>query len=154
MKKAYYPAILAIIVLAIGAIIFWKRPAPAPSPTPSVNVNQPVPSVHAPIRFTGQAAIEIPATVPAGDSLTFDKVMMPAKGFVVVKDKSGKKIIGASNLLIFPETRDFKTAIAVKAGQSYIAELHGDDGDGLFDPKTDPPFIINDKTITASFKVR
>jgi len=153
MKKAYYPVILAIVVLAIGAIIFWKRQIPPP--ISSANVNQPAPAAaNAPIRFTGQAGIEIPASVPAGDSIVFTKVLMPGKGFVVVKDKSGKKIIGASDLIVSPETDDFKAAVSVKSGQTYTAELHGDDGNGVFDPKTDPPFIVNGKTVTATFKAK
>ncbi len=149
VKRSVLSVIAAIIVLAIGALLFWKRPSAPPSPSGSGGPA----STAAPIRFTGQAAIEIPATVAPTDKLVFTKVLMPGKGFVAVKDSSDE-IVGASNLLVFPETDDLRTAIAVKSGQTYTAELHGDDGDGIFDPKNDPPFIVDGKTVTTTFKVR
>jgi len=147
MRNKYLLIIIAIIVIIV-AVIIWNQQKKAPNQTAL-----PAASVNTEIKFTGQAAIEISAVVTAGDSLTFSKVLMPGNGFVAVKDKNGK-IIGASNLLIFPETRNFKTAIAVKAGQTYVAELHGDNGDGLFDPNTDPPFVVEGKTVTATFKAK
>ena len=57
-----------------------------------------------------------------------------------------------SNLMIFPETDNFKIAIALLSGKTYTAELHGDNGDGVFDPQTDPLIVIGGKTFSATFK--
>lgn len=143
--------ILAVVGLAIGFLVFNNKPTGAPplaSKAPIANV-----PTNNPIKFTGQAKIEMPAIVPAGNELTISKVLMPGHGFVVIKNQAGK-VVGASNLIIFPETDNFKMAIALLSGKTYTAELHGDNGNGLFDEPTDPPLVIGGKTISTTFKVK
>lgn len=138
--------VLAVVGLVIGFLAFNNKPSGVP---PLANN---VPTTN-PIKFSGQAKIEIPTTVPAGDSLTVTKVLMPGQGFVVIKDKAGK-IVGASNLIIFPETDNFKMTAPLASGKTYTAELHGDNGNGIFSAPTDPPIVIGGKSISTTFKVK
>jgi len=155
MKKQYIVfVVLIVVILAGGLILLQKKPTTPPAPQTN-EVKQPVtntPTIN-PIKFSSEAKIEIDAVVPAGDKLTIAKIVMPGKGFVVIKDKNGK-IVSNGNLIIFPETQNFTIPIELKTGQTYSAELHGDDGNGIFDSEKDPPMILNGKTIITKFKVK
>ena len=100
-------------------------------------------------------SLSIDSPQPAGDTITVAKVALPVHGFVVIRDAASNSIVGASNVIIFPETMDMKVAATVATGHTYIAEIHADgDNNGIFDPKLDPPFIVAGKTVSTTFKVK
>jgi hypothetical protein len=145
---ALLAAIAGYLALYKGKPLDWKLAS-----EPALNI----PSATAPAavtpKFERAAKIELPASVPAGKTLSITKVSAPKNSFVVIKDKAGK-IVGASNLIIFPETADFKMGVTLLSGKSYVAELHGDNGNGVFDPKTDPPIVVSGKTVAAPFTAK
>jgi len=151
-------AIIAIIVAAVGLIavlMILTRPA-AKLPAANTPSAQTPAKQNPPILQTGTVpALSIDSPQPAGDTITIAKVAMPVHGFVVIRDAANNKIAGASNVILFPETMNMKISAAVVKGHGYIAEIHADgDNNGIFDPKLDPPFISNGKTVSAAFKVK
>lgn len=156
MKKYSTLFLLVLLAAIAGGLVIYKNNSSnwGSAPAPALNIPSAVtPTTTSPIKFTGAAKIELPASVPAGSSLTIAKVLAPKNSFVVIKDKAGK-IIGSSNLIVFPETTDFKMNVTLASGKSYVAELHGDNGNGSFDPKTDPAIVVSGKTVSASFKTK
>jgi hypothetical protein len=146
-------AIVAIVIAIFGlvaALMLMQKPG-AKTPTGQGTTKQ-----NAPIIQTGTVpSLSIDSPQPAGDRVTVAKVTLPIHGFVVIRDAASNSIVGASNIIIFPETRDMKIAATVVVGKTYIAEIHADgDNNGLFDAALDPPFIISGKTVTATFKVK
>ena len=146
-------AIVAIVIAIVGlvaALMLMRKPG-AKAPTEQGTTKQ-----NPTIVQTGTVpSLSIDSPQPAGDRVTVAKVTIPPNGFVVIRDASSNKIVGASSVIIFPETRDMKIAATVEKGKTYIAEIHADgDNNSIFDAALDPPFIVSGKTVTASFKVK
>jgi hypothetical protein len=154
--------ILGIIVIIVGLVVALviASKSGTKTPTPKTPTNQTPPAAPSkpsvPIIQTGTVpAITVSSPQPAGDTVTIDKVAIPVHGFVVVSDAATGKIVGASGVILFPETMNMKIAATVVKGRSYTAEIHADgDKNSMFDPKFDPPFIVNGKTVSAAFKVK
>ena len=153
-------AIIAIAVAFIGlvaALVILSRSSVRVSPwQTTTTVNVPTAKQNAPVIQTGTVpSLSIDSPQPAGDTIIVAKVALPVHGFVVIRDASSNKIVGASNVILFPETMNMKINATVVKGHSYLAEIHADgDNNGIFDPKLDPPFIVNGKTVSAAFKVK
>jgi hypothetical protein len=146
-------ALIAIVIAFIGliaALVLLNKPS-AKIPVAQTPAKQ-----NAPIIQTGTVpSLSIDSPQPAGDTITVAKVALPVHGFVVIRDAASNSIVGASNVIIFPETMDMKVAATVATGHTYIAEIHADgDNNGIFDPKLDPPFIVAGKTVSTTFKVK
>jgi|GEM_PF-3558291 len=151
-------AAIAIVIAFIGliaAVVILSRSSVIVPPGQTIT-NQPPAKQNPPIVQTGTVpALSIDSPQPAGDTVVVAKVALPVHGFVVIRDASSNKIVGASNIILFSETMNMKISATVVKGHSYTAEIHADgDNNGIFDPQRDPPFIISGKTITATFKVR
>ncbi len=154
--------ILAIIVVVVGLIIAFaltRKPGAKtpPGQTPINQATTPTASKpNPPIVQTGtMPALTVSSPQPAGDTVVIDKVALPIHGFVVIRDAVTNKTVGASNVILFPETMNMKIDAVVVKGRSYIAEIHADgDNNGIFDLKIDPPFIAGGKTVSAAFKVK
>jgi hypothetical protein len=145
--------IIAIVIAAIGlvvSVVLLRKPA-TKSPVTKTPIKK-----NAPIIQTGTIpSLSVDSPQPVGDTITVAKVTLPIHGFVIIRDALSNKIVGSSNVIIFPETINMKVAATVVAGKTYIAEINADgDNNGLFDPQHDPPFIVSGKTITAFFKVK
>jgi hypothetical protein len=149
-KLAAIAAAIALIVIIVVFAILRKPDAKAPTTEqPIVNKNPPI------IQAGTVPSLAIDSPQPAGETITVKKVTLPLHGFVVIRDGSSNKIVGASNVIIFPETADMKIAATVTANKTYLAEIHADgDNNGIFDAKVDPPFIVSGKTVTATFRVK
>jgi hypothetical protein len=155
MKK-HLPIIITIAaVIAVAIAVYKMNPVTnAPQSAKSVSKNamgaadenafkQPVP----------QASITVPVTVPQGAALAVTELVLPVNGYVAIKDSSGK-IIAVSGLLTPPGTDSLKITAELTAGKTYTAELRGDNGDGSFDQKADPPIAKDGKTVSAKFSVK
>jgi hypothetical protein len=146
--------IITIVVAVIGLIasltLLRKSAVRAPSG------KQPITKQNAPLIQAGTTpSLTIDSPQPVGDRVTVKKVTLPLHGFVVIRDALSNSIVGASNVIIFPETNDMKIAAPVVVGKSYVAEIHADgDKNGLFDAAIDPPFIVSGKTVSTTFKVK
>jgi len=144
--------IVAVVIGIIVALVIAGKPgAKTPAqktPTPS--------KPNAPIIQAGTVpALVVSSPQPAGDAVTIAKVAIPVHGFVVIRDTTSNQIVGVSSVILSPETMDMKIAATVVKGHSYLAELHADgDNNRLFYPKSDPPLIVNGKTVSAAFKVK
>jgi len=151
-------AIIAIAVAFIGliaALVILSRSSVKVSPRQTIT-NRSAAKQNPPIIQAGTVpALTVDSPQPAGDTITVAKVALPVHGFVVIRDAASNSIVGASNIIIFPETTDMKVAASVVAGKTYIAEIHADgDNNGLFDAALDPPFIVSGKTVAETFKVK
>ena len=151
-------AAIAIAIAFIGllaALVILSRPSVRVSPKQTIT-NQPAAKQNPPIIQTGTVpSLAIDSPQPAGNEITVAKVALPIHGFVVIRDAASNSIVGASNVIIFPQTFDMKVAATVAKGHTYIAEIHADgDNNGIFDPKLDPPFIVAGKTVSTTFKVK
>lgn len=145
--------IIAIIIAMLGlavSLALMRRPAvKAPAPPMTAKQNAPI------IQAGTVPSLEIDSLQPAGDEITVAKVALPIHGFVVIRDAATNKIVGASNVIIFPETMGMKVAASVVIGHTYIAEIHADgDNNGIFNAAVDPPFIVSGKTVSTTFKVK
>jgi len=92
----------------------------------------------------------------AGIEVMMDYVLIHKRGFVVLhEDDNGQpgKIVAASNLLNAGEMREAFVRTKTEAGKTYWAMLHTDNGDGIFDAKTDLPIRDSkDAMVMARFK--
>ena len=146
---------LAIITIVIAASASLPRLCLCVSPVQRRRPGRVRQTKRADVQTGTVPALSIDSPQPAGDTITVAKVALPIHGFVVIRDAATNKIVGASNVIIFSETMNMKIAATVATGKTYIADIHADgDNNGIFDPKLDPPFIVNGKTVTATFKVK
>jgi len=159
--------IAAIIVAAVGLIVSLllireqsaKTPVgPAALNGPSAALNSPV-KLNPPVIQTGTVpGIKVDSPQPAGNQVTIAKVSMPIHGFVVIREivkGVPGAIAGASNVIIFPTTENLAVVAKTVAGKTYVAEIHADGNkNGIFDAKNDPPFLVGDQTVSATFKVK
>ena len=147
-------AILAVVIALIGLVVslaLLRKPTAKPAAVTQTPAKQNPPIIQA-----GTApSLAIDSPQQAGNEITVAKVALPIHGFVVIRDAASNSIVGASNVIIFPETMNMKIAATVVKGRNYIAEIHADgDNNGIFDPKLDPPFMVLGKTVSATFKVK
>jgi hypothetical protein len=151
--------IVAIVIGIIVALVIASKPG-AKTPNWKTLTNQTAAKIpdkpNVPIIQAGTVpALVVSSPQPAGDAVMIAKVAIPIHGFVVVSDAATNQIVGASSVILSPETMDIKIAATVVKGHSYLAEIHADgDKNSIFNSKLDPPFIVNGKTVSAAFKVK
>jgi hypothetical protein len=154
-KKIIIAAIIVALIGLASSIVLMRQPKPPIAENPNTNNQIPKPT---PIVQAGtKPELTIASPQPAGAQVTVATVAIPVHGFVVIREAiNGQpgKIVGASNLILFPKTEQMKIAATVLKGKSYIAELYQDNGNGLFDSKTDQPLLTDGKTTTAAFKAK
>lgn len=101
----------------------------------------------------------IMGTVTPGKEILITKVQLSKPGFVVIhKDDGGQPgdIVAVGELLPAGESEDITLTVneGLKIGEEYIAMLHGDDGNGVYDdPNTDGPLIIQNAVVSQEFTI-
>jgi len=155
MKK--YSGILLLVLLAAisTALVIYKngfRLGGAASSSLNLPPLPIIPTKNKNAKFTGRAEIVLSATIAAGNNLKLNKVFIPTNAFVIVKQ--GGETVGVSPLLTEPETDNLKIGVKLEKGETYTVELRGDNGNGVFDPSSDPSITQNGKTVIKQFKVK
>lgn len=91
-------------------------------------------------------------------SVIIDYVKLNTSGFAVIHENengSPGKILGQSELLSSGEHENVSVIAKLSAGSSYFVVLHRDDGNGQFDPATDPVLKGSDgKNASAMFNAK
>ena len=152
-KKWFWYGITTLLVVAFVATIYAASQQAAPVPT-SDGTALPQGSM---LRI-GENAIYV-AEQPPGSNVNVSVATIGAPGYVVIheveqNDKPGA-IIGASALLTSGEHTDIviKTSQPLTNDQSYIAMLHADNGNGVFDDEsTDIDVIENGAPVWMIFQ--
>ena len=94
---------------------------------------------------------------PTSVAVLIREVSLIEPGFVVIhKDNNGTpgEIVAVSDLLHPDRYQNISIVMDFKAGETYIAMLHGDNGNGQFNAETDLPMKNMDgQTVMTSFKI-
>lgn len=125
---------VVVVVGIIGGVKFFDK---------DTNQNQQVLDGSSGAMLVGNNAINVNEQ-KVGISAIASLVVLENKGYVVVHEMEGGKpgkIIGSSALL--PKDQSSNVAISVlpalQEGSNYVAMLHIDNGDGVFDGVSDAP---------------
>ena len=129
------------LAIALFAFIFWLAPE-----APELS--------YAPIDVGG-GSIAVPAQTNT-NTVTFSADLKKA-GFVTIHESVGPapgEIIGTSSYLPEGETVDaiIPLSTAMVPGLTYVALLHVDDGDGVYDTLKDMPVKTDGSVVRVDFK--
>jgi hypothetical protein len=166
MKPKVLAGVIAAIIIIGAGVIYWTssqsndvslegdtigtQPGTTTADNPStVNDQQ-----QAPTQPTRNSVVT--TTQTAGSNIIIDEVSFTTPGYVVIHENiNGKpgKIIAQSGL-ISGTRHDLVIRLTTKAGMSYIAMLHTDDGDGKFNATKDQPTLgANNQPVTIQFNI-
>ncbi len=151
--------VIVLIVIALLLSRYAKRPAPD-SISDNTLTDDSVPA-------DDESEDSTPAAQPAnrllvsdqraGSSLDIDEYTLHQPGFIAIHLVSAGKpgqIVAHSNLLPVGTRADLVINYPTKAGVSYIAMLHSDNGDGKFDATMDLPILdANGQLVMMMFSV-
>lgn len=137
MRNTYLTVGIIVVILIIVAFAFVRSRLPrigqfgATTPTPT------------PIVAEDKTMVAVGIHTPA-KTVVVDKVTLKKSGFVVIhEDTKGQAggILGASGLLQEGTHENIVIELTRKTveGESFIAMIHTDNGDGKFDPTVDEP---------------
>jgi hypothetical protein len=161
MKQNTGITIAAIIILLVAFYLFTRNNrsnAPATVDEQQTRDQATNTPPTTPLTPTSLNTLLISAQV-AGSTTTVDNVVLAEPGFVVIhermSDGEAGKIIGTSNLLSAGTKQDLEINVPLKAGLTYIAMLHKDNGDKKFSEATDEAIVGSDgmpvmKTFTVA----
>lgn len=161
MKRNYIVTLIVIILVLLGIwlVFFRGNQATAPETTnndsqelPTDDPNQPIPEGSATNQLANGDAIAV-LDQTAGNYVTVDNYVLSQPGFIVIKAAGSGNIVGQSGLLNAGRGQDLEINVRIAAGQSYIAELHFDDGDRHFHAATDLAVMSGDKSVSTTFRV-
>lgn len=113
------------------------------APTPAVSVT---PTQSPASKLPAKNSLIISPQV-AGSSVVIDYVYLEQPGFIVIHaNQNGKAgaVIGYSGWLSAGPAQDISFKAALKSGTSYLAKLHGDNGDKKFSASADKSLSLYD----------
>lgn len=130
MKKI----ILFLIILAVGLFLILKKDKKEETPVLETGASGQFAKLS-------EDAIVVLEQLP-GDVVYINAVNFSDNGFVIIKKDDGGasgKIIGVSEFLVKGSYSniDVSTTESMSSGLSYYGYTYIDNGDGIFDPKTD-----------------
>ena len=169
-----------IFIAAVVGYIYWRgsvlvldmqQQSPADS-VPAVEQAPQMPSVNSAPEQGGMSVdistvatttrivnmISVDTQKP-GSLVVVSSITLEAKGFVVIHEVLDGKpaaVIGSSALLSKGQLANVQVAVKslLQNGKSYIAMLHYDNGDGVFDLATDAPFLGTTDIVMTEFTVK
>lgn len=143
-KTAWIWIVVIIVILVIGFMVWGDKGLPGTEGGSSA------------LRV-GDNAVSVTDQKP-GDEATVSLAVLGAPGYVVVHEKVGEEAggtLGSSTLLPKGESQGVKVPLAIplEIGKTYIAMLHLDNGDGVFDAGSDAPAMWEEQPIMMEFGV-
>lgn len=151
-QKQFHPVIgiAVILVLAVIAALLVRHQPKDGGTTDTALVKHE--AAVAPVDKNGQAVPKLKNSLSVspqkfGSNIVIDEVGLQKPGYVVIHEvTAGKpgKIVAHSGLLASGTKQDLVIRYTTKAGTSYIAMLHSDNGDGKFDETKDLPINGSD----------
>lgn len=136
--------IIGIVLLLIAGIFLYMRSGSYTRVIPEAK-----PVVNA-LTVRDQAAQTLVVTI--------DSASCTKNCFVAIYEATGSTtgaLVGSSKLLGPREHRNETVTVKTQSGKSYIAQLHADDGNGIFNAKLDMPLKDDSgKVVSAVFSVR
>ena len=162
IRMKYVWITLAVVIIIIGALWYTKSdrressPQLADAPLSDPNFDPRVQGGGEVTIIENEELLSVSDQVAAG-SIAVGTALLEKPGFVVVHENAGGQpgdLIGASHFLSAGNNSGIKILVTTSAGNSYLAMIHNDDGDGAFNAENDRPATDGSgNTIVSEFTI-